>query len=217
MDKITKETNQPRSSKKKNWTPFQRNLFYSSIALIAVVIFVCGYFLLKPTDDNNTHHTLDIQMICELTTLECHYHNVAVYQEDGGLLDIGKKNVWIEFDGIVEFGIDASQVHIEAPNEDGIVRVHLPKAKILASDVEESTISKPVYDLGLFAEFTGEDERQLINHANEQMVNDAALNALIFNQAYNNAKNIIEQHIINLGRLVGKDYTVEWIVETDNS
>lgn len=49
--------------------------------------------------------------ICELSTMDCYYHNVAKYFEKDaqkGFLGIGKKDkrFWIEYSGVVQMGID---------------------------------------------------------------------------------------------------------------
>ena len=198
------------------WSPFKINLVIGCTLLIAAIGFLVYYSMFFSNNSSAKHHSLDIQKVCELTTLECRYHNVAVVDEEGGMLGAKKRIIWLEFDGIIELGIDVKQVRIEEPTKQGVVKIYLPPAKILSCDKDESTISKPVYDVGLFSEFTGEDERELANTADREMKNDAQVNEAILSYAYENAKNILEQHVINAGKMIGKDYTVEWAVASED-
>ena len=60
----------------------------------------------------------EMRAICELSTMDCYYHNVAKYFEKDaqkGILGIGKKDkrFWIEYSGVVRMGIDVSLVKVE--------------------------------------------------------------------------------------------------------
>ena len=155
-------------------------------------------------------------MISELTTLECRYHNVAVRRYTDSFLGMEDQYVWFEYDVIVDVGIDINQVRIEEPTENGVVRIYLPPAKILGAAEDKATIFKPVCDLGVLAELTADEERQIINEGIQKLKEDAKTQEVIY-QAYSSAKNVLEQYVINMGKLMGEDYSVEWLTVAEET
>lgn len=210
---VHKKTKEKKQRKKLN--PFVRNLLISSVLLAIAAILLAAWFVFRPDNKTNKHDLFNIEMISELTTLECRYHNVAVRDKEGNFLGVGKQYVWFEYDVIVDVGIDINEVRIENPTEDGVVKIYLPPAGILGAAEDKATISKPVCDLGPFTELTADEERQIINEGIQQLKSDAKTQEVI-DQAYNSAKDVLEQYVINMGKLIGEDYTVEWIKVPDN-
>lgn len=212
-----KTSNNPSVEKKqsKNPNPFIRNLWISITMLAIAAILLFTWFIFRPDNYTEKHHLFNIEMISELTTLECRYHNVAVRDQEGNMLSVGKQYVWFEYDVIVDVGIDINEVRIEEPNAEGVVKIYLPPAKILGASEDKATISKPVCDLGWLTELTADEERQIINEGIQKLKSDAKTQEVI-HQAYNSAKDVLEQYVINVGRLIGEDYTVEWIKVPDD-
>lgn len=103
------------------------------IGAMCALTLVLGSFALVgcSSQEQKSADFSGVQSVAELATLKCYYHNVAKAEQDGGLFDIGYKKVWVEYDGIVEVGVDVSQVTISEPDAEGKVRVHIPDAKIL--------------------------------------------------------------------------------------
>ena len=76
----------------------------------------------------------EMRAICELSTMDCYYHNVAKYFEKDaqkGFLGIGKKDkrFWMEYSGVVRMGIDVSLVKVEV--EDMQVTITIPEAMLM--------------------------------------------------------------------------------------
>ena len=210
---VHKKAKEKKPRKKLN--PFVRNLLISGVLLAVTVILLAAWFIFRPDNKTNKHDLFNIEMISELTTLECRYHNVAVRDKAGNFLGVGKQYVWFEYDVIVDVGIDINEVRIENPTEDGVVKIYLPPAEILGAAEDKATISKPVCDLGAFTELTADEERQIINEGIQKLKSDAKTQEVIY-QAYNSAKDVLEQYVINMGKLIGEDYTVEWIKVPDD-
>lgn len=208
-------TPQNKKKSRKKLNPFVRNLLISVTLLAIVAILLAGWFVFRPDNKTDKSNLFNIEMISELTTLECRYHNVAVRDKEGNWLTVGKQYVWFEYDVIVDVGIDINEVRIENPTENGVVKIYLPPAKILGAAEDKATISKPVCDLGAFTELTADEERQIINEGIQRLKNDKKTQDVI-DQAYNSAKNVLEQYVINVGKLIGEDYTVEWIKVPDS-
>lgn len=195
---------------KKKIHPFLRNLLISGGLLTVTFIVLFAWFIFRPDNKTENHNLFNIEMISELTTIECRYHNVAVRDNEGNLLGVGKQYVWFEYDVIVSVGIDVNEVQIQKPTTDGVVKIYLPPAKILDAQPDKSTISKPVCELGAFTKLTADEELQIINEGTQKLKDDAKTQEIIY-QAHNSAKDTIEQYVVNMGKLIGEEYIVEWL------
>ena len=190
-----------------------------SVLLIAAV-FALTAAIYSGGADKKTHEIADIasvDKICELATLKCYYHDVAEYEKQAeGLFKYrpfkyGYKKVWIEYDGIVDVGIDVSDVQINEPDRKGIVRIYVPDAKILSVSADKDTMSEPLADKGIFTKITVEDKNKAFADAQATMQKNAEADAGMLAQAKNNAKELLEQYVINVGEQTGKTYKVEWL------
>lgn len=205
---------------------------YGSIVIInlIVVVFVSIIILKYPDLEKKTEEKTekkvefsDVSKICELATLECYYHDVAEFQKDPdglfkyGLFQYGAKRMWMEYNGIVRIGIDVGEVRVEEPTKDGIVNVYVPKAKILDINADKESISDPIEDNGMFTKVTADEKSQAFAAAQEKMKENAESDESILNQARNNAKEILKQYIVNVGKQMGQDYTVQWIDDDASS
>ena len=190
-----------------------------SVLLIAAV-FILTAAIYSGGADKKTHEIADIasvDKICELATLKCYYHDVAEYEKQAeGFFKYrpfkyGYKKVWIEYDGIVDVGIDVSDVQINEPDRKGIVRIYVPDAKILSVSADKDTMSEPLVDKGIFTKITAEDKNKAFADAQATMQKNAEADAGMLAQAKNNAKELLEQYVINVGKQTGKTYKVEWL------
>ena len=111
-----------------------------NIGIFVILILVAILIVIFPEfkrEDISTVEFSAVDKICELSTLRCYYHDVAEYekQPDGlfqyGLFKYGYKKFWIEYDGIVELGIDVDKVQVNQPDENNIVYVYVPDARII--------------------------------------------------------------------------------------
>lgn len=162
-----------------------------------------------------------IVSVCELATLKCYYHNVAKSEtEASGLfawIGTGYKKIWTEYSGIVELGIDVSEVSVLEPDDNGVVKITIPDAKILNVDLDEESMSEPLIDTGFMTKITKEEETQALAAAQEDMKKTAKANTALLVQAKERAKNLIEGYVINVGEQIGEEYKVEWVdVESSN-
>lgn len=202
-----------KSKKRKN--PLKRNIIISIILVVFIGTSLLVYINSRPPEEIKKHYSFDPKMVGELISLRCTYHNIAVKEEKGGFLNLKKENIWIEYDAIVEVGIDVNQVKIDDPTDDGIVKIYLPPAKIISVSEDGSSIQKIVADDSLLNKITTDDERQIIIEANEKLKQDVEKQNII-KQSYESAKEIIEQYVTNVGEMLGKDYKVAWVDESGN-
>ncbi|MEA4929262.1 MAG: DUF4230 domain-containing protein [Candidatus Limiplasma sp.] len=173
-----------------------------------------------------------ISDICELATLRSYYHNVAMYEEEpegaakvisdiltwpfNQLLKTGYKQFWLEYSGIVEIGVDlkTDKIQINNPDASGVVNVYVPDAKVLNVDANENSFSDPLDETGLFTTITAKERSDTYAEAQDAMRQEAENDQALLGRAKNNAKILLERYIVNLGKAMGVDYTINWV---DNS
>ena len=156
-----------------------------------------------------------VTSVCELATLKCYYHNVAKAEtEASGIfakwLKTGYKKIWTEYSGIIEYGIDISQVTVSEPDKNGVVTVTMPDAQVLNVDVDEDSLGTPLTDTGFLTSVTTEEKTTTLAGAQEAMEQQAKENTEKLSQAKARAKTLIEEYIKNVGESIGEEYTVEW-------
>ena len=156
-----------------------------------------------------------VTSVCELATLKCYYHNVAKAEtEASGIfakwLKTGYKKIWTEYSGIIEYGIDISQVTVSEPDKNGVVTVTMPDAQVLNVDVDEESLGTPLTDTGFLTSVTTEEKTTTLAGAQETMEQQAKENTEMLSQAKARAKTLIEEYIKNVGESIGEEYTVEW-------
>lgn len=193
----------------------------SIIAIIIVILVVITLVFInkKNKNESDVKEFSGFEKICELATLRCYYHNVTEYEKkpDGlfkyGFFQYGYKKFWMEYEGIIEVGIDVSKVQIKEPDKDNVVRVYVPEATILNMDVNLNSMSDLISDKGVFTKITSEEQAEAYAKAQANMKENAENDKNIREQAYGNAKELLEQYITNVGKQLGKTYTVEWLDE----
>ena len=156
-----------------------------------------------------------VTSVCELATLKCYYHNVAKAEtEASGIfakwLKTGYKKIWTEYSGIIEYGIDISQVTVSEPDKNGVVTVTMPDAQVLNVDVDEDSLGTPLTDTGFLTSVTTDEKTTTLAGAQEAMEQQAKENTEVLSQAKARAKTLIEEYIKNVGESIGEEYTVEW-------
>jgi len=153
-----------------------------------------------------------VNRICELAAVKCYYHNVGEYESKAtGVFNFGYKKYWFEYNGIVELGINASEVQISDPDKNGVVKIYVPEVEILSTYQDEKSMTKPITDAGIFTSITSEEKVKALSEAQATMRANADADVELKNKAKSNVKKLLEQYVINLGKQMGKDYSVEWI------
>lgn len=153
-----------------------------------------------------------MRSICNLAVMDCYYHNVAKFQQevDGILWLKDEKHFWVEYSGVVEFGIDASYVNIEA--DDTRLTITIPAATVQDCRVDSSSLNEDSYIAAKdSAEITAEDEIAAFEQAQSILEEQARNDQTLLLQAQQRAQTLLENYINNLGEAVGKQYTIEWV------
>ena len=194
--------------------------------VIALGILLVPMNRLAPAKASLSEYS-SVNAICELATLKCFYHNVAMFEEKpgggdkffndivlwpfGGLVNKGYKQFWLEYSGIVEIGIDASQIRFGDPDSKGVVEVYLPNAKVLSVYADENSMSEPIAETGFLTTITGNNQAEAFATAQSAMRQEAENDQSLLRRARDNARLLLEQYIINTGKGMGVDYSVKWI------
>jgi len=184
--------------------------------LVAVVLMsmLCGCNKEKAKMEPDLNQ---IRSICELSTLECYYHNVAMGTKKAGegITHWFEKDrdFWIEYTGIAKIGIDMTKVKMEMSGE--TVKVTLPKAELFELNIDKDSLNKKSYilsDDGINSnKITAEDQTKAINNAQEEMRKSVESNGTLLLNAQERAKMLIKNYIDTIGTLTETVYRVEWV------
>ncbi len=138
----------------------------------------------------------EIEQIGELASVEYRYTNV-------GTLDASKKwfkttinipgsqkTIVVTMDGVIKIGIDVNKIKIECNEEEKLITVKLPTAKLLSNELDENSIK--VYDetTGILNKVTMEDSSAIRNQIKTKAEENAKDNG-VYDMAKKNAENII--------------------------
>lgn len=158
-----------------------------------------------------------MKSICELAAVDCYYHNVAKYKEkdaEGILLWKKDKHFWVEYDGIVTIGIDASLLEIKVKNEN--VTISMPPAKVLSCKVDEKTLTEDSFVVARdSARIDAETQTEAFKEAQGVMEKNASEDTALLSNAQERAKKLLEDYVKNIGDAVGKKYVVKWVAVED--
>ena len=154
-----------------------------------------------------------MKSICELATMDCYYHDVAMTLEEdvaGILLWKEDLNFWIEYETVVTLGIDATLVDIKV---DGTtVTITLPEATILNKSVDSSTLNASSYYLAADSvDPTADQQIEALRASIANIEADVLADASLLLEARNRAQLLLEQYVESVGKAAGVEYTIEWV------
>ncbi len=170
--------------------------------------------LLAGCSQNNDAKLLedDMQAIADLSAYECQYHNVAINNtpDAEGFLFWKKDRIfWIEVDGSVTLGIDASKVSFIVNGNN--VEVSMPRAHVLRSEIDKSSLVQEAYVTGTnTASVKIEDEIAALTDAEEKMKTTAMQDTFQLRETEKRTEELLTNYIIGIGEITGIDYNVEF-------
>jgi len=158
--------------------------------------------------------------ICELSVMDCYYHNVAKYYEEdatGAWFWAKDKKFWIEYSGVVTIGVDASLVTMEVDGTN--VTITIPEPKVLECEVDESSLTKDSFIIDdKSADITAEDQTYAFEVAQEQLRLTASSDTALLAEAKERTKQLLEDYVNNIGDAFGIEYTINWVyLDADES
>ena len=155
----------------------------------------------------------DLHAICELATIKCTYNNVAQIDKKKDNIFQKDRKMWIEYEGEATIGIDMSKLEIKISND--TVNIKMPKAEILSIKPVYDTLNEKSYvtsadGIIIKNKITTEDQEAAIIKGQSEMENAIKENTALFTKAENKAKELIENYIIKLSDIIGKEYEINW-------
>ena len=173
----------------------------------------------EPAPVDMEPQTSQMKAICELAVMDCYYHNVAKYElkdAEGFLWWTKDKNFWIEYSGVVTLGVDVSRVTVEV---DGTkVTISIPAAEVLSCTVDSSSLTEDSYIVAKdSAAIEAEDEIAAFSVAQADLEATASQDTALLASAQQQAQQLLEDYITNIGKATGKSYSIEWIYLDENN
>ena len=179
--------------------------------LLSLSLASCGVGMSKASDMEP--EVSQMKAICELAVMDCYYHNVAKFKEEdaeGFWFWQTDKQFWIEYSGVVTLGVDVSQVTVEV--KDNQVTITLPAAKVLSCKVDSSSLTKDSFIVADgSASISAEDEVAAFDAAQSKLQETAAGDTVLLANAQQRAQSLLEDYVTNVGNVVGKEYTIQWV------
>lgn len=182
------------------------------IALLSVPVLLLSACGSSEEKAPLTPDVSQMKTICELSVMDCYYHNVAkFYDKDAEkfLFWTKDKEFWIEYSGIVRLGVDVDQVAVSVNGN--TVTVTLPEAKVLGCKVDPDSLNEDSYIVADgSASITADDQTAAFAAAQKDMENSAAEDTVLLSMARDRARQLLENYIQNLSDMTGQSYTIEW-------
>ncbi len=193
------------------------------IGLFIVMIIICSSCGGSREPDAQLD-VLQVRNIAHLATLNCYYHNVAMgHRNDSSTWRFWEKNTkfwlwdrdtdfWIEYEGVITLGVDESKIKMNVDEEN--VTVTIPKAKVLDEDIVDATYDGDSEIKGAdTTEPTIEEENKAIKSAQDKMEKTVKSDTILLNNAQIRAKEVIDNYIEEIGKMIKVNYKVVWNYE----
>lgn len=183
------------------------------ISIVLAMLMMCSFTACGEEAPLPEPEFTQMKNISELAVMECYYHNVAKYYDDVESkfkFQNKFKHFWIEYEGIVKYGIDAELVEITA--EGDVVTITIPKAKVLSAEINAEKLNKDCYIVDKDSEeITSADEKAAFENAQKEFLENCAKDEVILSNAQQRAQILLEEYVKNVGELFEKNYTIEWV------
>lgn len=189
----------------------------SGFIILIFLVFVSYFFGMKAGVFNSKEEvTSDIvkeQLVSvkELTTLKYRYTNVASFENDnefyGIKIPFTTKKFIISYDGEISAGIDLDKAKVDINYEKKSINISLPKAKILAHQIDEDSLTIFDEEESIFNQLKIKDFSEF--RKNEMKKTEQELLEKGFlEEASNKSKDAIIE-ILNINPLIKDEYTVK--------
>lgn len=183
------------------------------ISIILIALSTFSFAACSKTDISTQSMILQnsqMKTICELATMKCYYHDVVKYtKENASGIWWWKKDrhFWVEYDGEVTMGMDASKVKISVSGIN--VTITIPPAKVLDCKVED--LSKDSFIIANnSAKVEAEHQTEALKEAQLKLEERAKNETLLLESTQKNAQKLLSDYITNIGKQTGKSYKIEW-------
>ena len=181
--------------------------------LTILVLFLVLPFLPACEKNDAALEAEDLRAICELSTVSCYYNNVVKVDNKADNIFQKDRKMWLEYEGEAKIGIDMSKLEIDIGAD--TVKIKLPKAEIMSIGIKEDTLDEKTQvsssDGWLFKnKITAEEQNKAIEKGIKEMEKAVKKNSALFQRAEKNAKELIENYIAELSKIIEKEYKIIW-------
>ena len=153
-----------------------------------------------------------MKAICQLAVLECDYHNLAKFEQKDAskfLWMTKDKRFWVEYSATAVLGIDVKQVSMEL--QGNVVKVTLPKAKVLDCSVNGDSLSPDSYIVDKdSAPVTAEDEVHAFQEAQDSLRQTVEADGDMLDLAQTRVEELLKNYVNSLAKATGTEYRVEF-------
>lgn len=184
-----------------------------SVILITLALSSCGKSQVDVPQEEK------IKAICELTTIEAYYTNLAksTLKKDGVIDAFDKeRKFWVEYEGYAKIGVDMKKVSMKTSGN--TISITMPKAEILEVGLKSSSFDENSYiyaNGGWFfpIKIKVEDLRDAVTEAQKVMREEVENTPYLFAQAQDKAVSLIENYINKLGEASNIKYEIVWNIQ----
>ena len=151
-----------------------------------------------------------IKKISELASMEYLYTDANRFSDPKQFLGVNipfsEKSFIVKWDGTIKAGMDVSQITLNSDEEDHVIVVQVPQAKILSHEIDENSFETLDEKDGLFNPIKIDDIRNLDAVSKKEMEQRAIENGLL-EKASENAQEVILK-LLNANPIIGENYSV---------
>ncbi|BFL72617.1 MULTISPECIES: DUF4230 domain-containing protein [Anaerococcus] len=197
----------------------RKNGFLQGLIAALIVTAIAGIFGFLIKDkfavEENDEITSDIvesslKEVKELTTLKYHYKNVASFESSqqfqGIKLPFTTKSFLYTYEGDINAGVDLDQANASVDENNKIITIKLPDAKILSHDIDEDSIMIFDEKNSVFNPMELEDYTNFRKEEEAKVEKEAVKKGLLKQASQQTDKAIKE--ILNINPIIAEEYTI---------
>ena len=213
-EKEINEETEKNKNEKKSFLEKIKNIPYKFAVILGILLIIAIIIPKRLPSIFKSSDYSKIEKICNLATVEVYYHNVAEKIDEASTIgkifgNIGYKKYWLEYDAVIEYGIDAKKVKIEKPNFKNEVKVYLPEAEVLGEPrLIKEYIKDPATDSGFLTSVSNADKIEAVEKSIKTLKTKANDDKEHRDLAYERAKKFFENYIVSAGKEIGTNYKV---------
>lgn len=197
----------------------RKNGFLQGLIAALIVTAIAGIFGFLIKDkfavEENDEITSDIvesslKEVKKLTTLKYHYKNVASFESSqqfqGIKLPFTTKSFLYTYEGDINAGVDLDQANASVDENNKIITIKLPDAKILSHDIDEDSIMIFDEKNSVFNPMELEDYTNFRKEEEAKVEKEAVKKGLLKQASQQTDKAIKE--ILNINPIIAEEYTI---------
>lgn len=196
----------------KNYLKSLKALLLAALMVLGVLAAGCN----KPETKKQEINTNDLVKMCQLATMDCRYHSYIMSSAEN--TDIwsklfnpdSKTSCLMEYDGVYSVGVDFKSVTVA----ENVATVTISAPYVLSVKIsQEENPTIYIYNedstFKIFNNKLGLNEAdELYKLAEQELKADVEGNQLNFEEALNNAKNLITAYIESIGKITETEYQI---------